>query len=288
LPDIEVLVPHDDGLEDLAGLRAAFPDVRFVAAPGRRTPAELRSLGVSRARGAIVAITEDHCTPDPDWCRNIVEAHASPPAAIGGAVEKAWQAGTATDSVLSWALYLADWGRYMLPAAEGAVRSLTDCNVTYKRDLLSAVADVWAEEFHEPAVHWALQARGETLWLSPSIVVRQHRELSLAKALDERYRFGRLFAATRVSARTPLARALYVGTACLLPALLVARAGANVLRKRRFLGRFVRALPALVLLGAAWTYGELMGYLTGRPEDSLRPAGVHPGPSAAASQGTSG
>jgi len=53
-----------------------------------------------------------------------------------------------------------------------------------------------------------------------------------------------------------------------LPALLVLRMTARVIRKRRNVRDFVRALPYTVLLAAGWAFGETAGYLYGTlPEE---------------------
>lgn len=46
----------------------------------------LRELGARAAAGAVVAFTEDHCLPAPDWCAAMVSAHAEHPttAAVSG------------------------------------------------------------------------------------------------------------------------------------------------------------------------------------------------------------
>ena len=262
-PHFEIIVPCDERLGDAAALRAKYPQAQFARVPGKRTYAELRAIGVRRARGPIVALTEDHCAPEPAWCAEILNAHAAPHAAIGGAVEKG------PDAALNWAIYLCDFGRYMQPVREGPAGYLTDCNVSYKRAALASLAEVWAGEFHEPVVHGTLKARGETLWLSPRIVVRQQRSLSWGSALWDRYAFGRLFASTRPEAAAPMGRALYAALAIALPPFIVARVATDVLRKRRHFRELARALPALILVTSAWAWGEFAGYVTGRPVDSL-------------------
>jgi hypothetical protein len=267
VPRPEMIVPCDASFGDSSALRVAFPDVSFLNVEGHhRTYAELRALGVHKARGAIVALTEDHCTPRPDWCRNILEAHSNAHDVVGGAVDK-----EGPDTAVNWALYLADYVRYMNPVLEGSCNTLTDCNVSYKRAVLETVVEVWTEEFHEPAVHGALQASGMSLWLSPRIVVHQQRHSRLMDALKDRYAFGRLFGSTRVMGTPFLRRITYAGCALLLPPLLISRIAAHVVRTRRCTKAFVYALPALGLLTMAWSWGELMGYLTRRPEKSLRP-----------------
>lgn len=266
VPILEIIVPCDESIDNVSTLRTEFPRVRFLSLKGHRTYAELRALGVQKARGTIVALTEDHCTPSSDWCAQILKAHASRHAAIGGAVDK-----VTPDTTVNWALYLADYVRYMNPASEGFTNNLTDCNVSYKRSALDAISNVWKDEFHEPAVHRALQLRGECLWFSPNIVVWQHRSVSLGNALRDRYVFGRLFGSGRMASTSNLVRALYACIALLLPPVTVGRIARNVFQKRRCTLEFFRTIPTLVLLNTVWAYGEFVGYVTGRPAASLTP-----------------
>lgn len=262
---VEIIVPYDDRFSELLDLQSEFAQVRFVRAGGRHTYAELRTLAIQQARGDIVALTEDHCTAAPDWCARIVEVHAGPHAAVGGAVE------TAPDTALNWALYLCDYSRYMNPLPEGPAQGLSDCNVSYKRAALDRIAPVWAREFHENLVHGALAADGESLWFSPRIMVDQQRSVTLGAVVRDRYSFGRLFGSGRVATLPATRRALYAGGCLLLPPLLVARVAGNVLRARRCVGPFVRALPAICLLASVWAWGEFMGYVTGRAQSNLTP-----------------
>jgi glycosyltransferase involved in cell wall biosynthesis len=269
----EIIVAFDSALRLPAGLLERYPDVRLLPVPAAPTPAQLRAQAVALARARVVALLEDHCVPEPDWCERILAAHEGPHAAVGGCVEKGFAPGAHRDSALNWAIYLTDYSRYMPPLAAGPAASLTDCNVSYRRAELERIRDAWTIEFHENVVHERLRALGATLWLDPSIIVREHRDLRLADALRDRYAFGRLFASTRV-AQAPLARrSLYAAASALLPPVLVWRAARNLLARRRHLAQLPRCLPALFLVSSAWMLGELVGYATATPAASLRARG---------------
>lgn len=264
-PSMEILIPWDGTHGSSQLVASRFPQAQFLpVSGGRRTYAELRAIGVQAARGAIIAITEDHCAPRPDWCAQILAAHQAGHAGIGGAVEK-----ETPDRALNWSFYFADYLRYLDPP-DGPSVHLTDCNVTYKRAALEAIAGVWRREFHENQVHEALLARGESLWLSPRIVVRQKRDLTLSAALWDRYAFGRLFAATRVEGTSFSRRLTLLAASLVLPVLLVARIASHIRRTRRYRAEFLRALPLVLLISATWAFGELLGYLTGTPEKTLK------------------
>lgn len=255
----EVIVPFDETSEDITPLRQRFPHVRFEPVAGGNSFAAMRAQGVHRMRGRIVALTEDHCVPDAGWCAEIVAAHKRPHPAIGGAVDKAGD-----DTPWNWGLYLCDYLRYKTPLPEGSARSLSDCNVSYKRASLAAISDIWTHEFHENMVHHALRAKGGILWLTPRIVVHERRTLTSRAAVRERYTYGRLFASTRIAGRPRLRRWLYLLVSPLLPLLLLTRVAGEALLKRRLAREFFRALPAVIALTSIWAIGEFVGYLTGR------------------------
>jgi len=254
----EIIVPYDDTLPEIETIRSQFPRVRFVKLDGTQTYAQLRAAGFRAAVGDVIALTEDHCAPDPHWCATILELHAQGHAAVGGSVDK-----TGSDTLLNWAIYLNDFGRYMNPVREGPAAYLTDCNVSYKRAALQELAPLWQDEFHETTVNWALLDRGAHLWLSPRVIVRQQRSLTFRYAMRERYSFGRLFASTRVAATPVWKRLVYAAFSPILPVIIVGRVVRNVAAKGRAIAKFLLSLPHLVLLAAVWSYGEFVGYVTG-------------------------
>lgn len=265
---LEIIVPCDDRMPHAIPLRDQFPAVRFLPLAGQQSFAALRSAGLLAARAPIVAITEDQCIPPREWCANILAAHRlHAAAAIGGSVDK-----QGADTALNWAIYLRELGvGYMPPVADAPSPHLTDCNVTYERAALDAIADVWRDEFHEPQVHGALLARGGELRLSPALLTFQQRSFQLGAAIAERYDFGRLYGSLRVK-DSPLARrVLLAAAALLLPFLLTARVVLTAFRKRRHRWQSIRTLPHLLLLSGVWACGELLGYLTAKPPATRRP-----------------
>lgn len=259
-PAMQVIVAHDDRVANTAELRAEFPGTEFVLCAERKNYPALRSAGVRAARGAIIAATEDQCIPPPSWCASIVAEHrARTHGAIGGPVEK-----FQPDDLLAWAIYLREFGEYTPPMNEGPAATLTDCNVTYKRAALERIAVVWQHEFHEPQVHGALRAAGEQLWLAPALQVMHQRTMPLGDAVEERFSFGRLFAALRVQTMSSVARLMMIPLTLLLPLLFVLRVILRAVGKRRYLDRVMLALPYLVVFSVAWSLGELVGYITAR------------------------
>jgi hypothetical protein len=182
-----------------------------------------------------------------------------PHGAIGGAIE------CAPGDDLNWAFYAADFSRYALPFESGPREWISDVNICYKRATIESVRDIWAERFNEAKVHWTLMERGETLFLtSEAIVDYKTPYRSLLGVLPERFHWGRLFGHVRAKHVSGPRRLLFVVAGPLIPFKLFVRHGVTQAKKGN-LGRFVRAAPVMLPLLAAWTTGEVWGYVTRRP-----------------------
>jgi hypothetical protein len=265
-PAMEVIVPHQPEFSGMIELGKEFPAVRFLEicdlkrytghSGSREHHNELRARGVKAARGEIVALTEDHAVADPDWCSSIVEAHRKPVAAVGGAIENA------APGLLNWAVYFREFGQYQNPLREKEAFDPSDVNVSYKRSALAGIRDAWSDTFEERTVNWAIRASGRRITFSPRVVVYQKRmNLNLASALQERWIWGRSYGAWRGLSGS--SRFVWAFVSLGLPVILVARAIATIARKRRNAGVFLKALPLLILITAAWCGGEMSAYLTG-------------------------
>lgn len=268
---MEIIVPYVSGESGMEPLKANFPNVVFLPvekvqltlsedATSREHHDELRAMGLRRAKGKILALLEDHGRVDKDWLLRMIEAHRESCVAVGGAIENE------VNKPLNWAIYFCDFGRYQRPFPAGPSTFISDANSSYKREALEGIQELWERSFHETSVNSAMLAGGKTLLLSPHPVVYQHREdLTLSRALQERYVWGRSFAGTRAQGLGFAKRGVYLILSPALAALLVTRKIRAILSKRRNGGAFLKAFPLTVLLLTFWSLGEFVGYLTGRP-----------------------
>ena len=271
-PPLEVIVPWDDSVREMASLAVRYPQFHFLpmgtidtqrhkfsAAGQHELYDRRRAAGLAIASGEIVAMVEDRGVPRPDWAGTMVQLHGQlPHAAIGGAIENG------RSSVLHWAVYFCDFGRFAGPFSPGPRRWVSDINVGYKRRALERTRHLWHERYHETTVHWALERGGDTLYVSPGPVVDQMRgPLRLGDLMLERFAWGRLFASTRaVESIWPTRLALALLTPFLPPLLLARQAAAQLPRNP---GRFIKAAPLVLLLLVSWSLGEAVGDITGEP-----------------------
>jgi hypothetical protein len=290
-PPAEILVPVHPALDDMKALEREHPRVRFVPIenlPFSERPSDpglrhivydyRRSAGLRAARGEVIAMTEDHAIPPPDWSKNLMACHSSAAdGAIGGAIDPG------CSTYLSWAAYFGEFSRYQNPVREGPAQYVSDVNVSYKRPALELVRAIWQESFHETAVHRGLVEAGETISLSRLPVIRHDRgELSLGPMCRERIAWARIFAGRRVRTVSSFARFAMAALTPAIPAVFMLRQWGIVLRTRRSGGRLLLAMPILFVLYSFWAYGEFLGYLTGRdtrkslPENTVRNIGSLP------------
>ena len=270
----EVVVPYDEWSEEVSELVAEYQLVNFyfvenlnLALSGNASAREhrlydrRRATGIQVARGRIVALTEDHAIPAPDWCRQILAAHEGPEAVIGGVIENG------IDRPLNWAWYYCDFGRYGRPLPNLEAEYVSDVNVSYKRAALMEIYEVWRSSYHETTVHWALRDRGVKLKLDEKITVFQHRpEVSLKKSWSERIAWGRIFAETRSFRLSTLHRLGLAAGTPFLPILLLLRILRHMIRHKRTARLMNSVLPFAIFLLTGWSVGEFLGYLFRTPE----------------------
>ena len=268
LKEIEAPTPVPQGTEVLLKVLHAgvchsdvhIHDGYFDLGNGGKLPLNLRlphTMG-HEIEGEIVALAEDHCTFGKRWCSEIKKAHDLPYAAIGGPVEN-----NSVGSALDWAVYFYDYGKFMPPVVEGVTDSLSGNNVSFKRSVLEAVETSFREGFFEPFTHGAIQKAGHPLYLIPSALVYHQKSYRAQHSAAQCYHLARGYAARRVANASPLRRGAYALASIALPAVLTGRIVIRTLRKKRYIGKLLWALPVLFILMISWGWGECCGYLAG-------------------------
>ncbi len=235
----------------------ALPEVVRVTERGASV-FRLRALGRARARGEVVAITEDHCRVRDDWCRAIVAAHRRHPDAdvIGGVVENG-----ATGAAVDWAQFLVANGPFMPPLRPGAPRRLPgQANLSYKRRALppDPLGRGVLETFHNESA-----ARAGRLLVDDALVVEHVQSVGLLGSCALNFHNGRSIAGFRLSHMGGLERLVRLGGVVVLPAYMLVRTLAAVLPKRRHRGAVLASLPFLCLFLCCHAAGEAVGYVAG-------------------------
>lgn len=263
--DTEVIVVSNYGEGGREMIGRQFSHVRYFHLSAGTTVPELRAHGIRHARGDIVALAEDHCTFDKNWCSEIRKAHELSYPVIGGSVENA-----SCKSLLDWAVYFYEYGRYMLPDKGGVVNGLSGNNVSYKRTLLIQLEESFKKGFFETFIHRELKRGGKPLFLVPSAIVYHTKNYKIREAFIQCYHHGRSFGGMRISNAPLLKRMVFVLCSVTLPVLLPSRIALKILKKGRHIKELLFSFPYLFLLMVSWSYGEFCGYLFGGGKSSAR------------------
>jgi hypothetical protein len=249
------------------GSRARVPDelpagVRWVRRDGGSV-FQLRETGYREVRGAIVAVTEDHCRAAPGWADALRRAYREHPDAIGviGSVRN----GTPEHAIDRGAFYITQTP-FLAPLPTGPLTTIAGPNVSYRREVIERMrgrADMGMIELLDNP---NLRREGEWFVADDRVVVYhdQHFDLRTTSALE--FHNGRTVAGfQRLRARPK--DVLRVLLAPILPLYRATRAVRQVRGREGSSEQLRTAVPAILWLQYCFGAGELLGYLAG-PGDS--------------------
>lgn len=225
-----------------------------------------RAAGIRAARAPVVALTEDHCFPEPTWAAALLSAHEGPWAAVGPTV------GIANPQrYRTWANHLIQYGPWVYPTPSGEQKDVAGHNSSYKRSILMERGDELEALFSFDArLHSLLRRAGHSLYVEAGAISHHVYMTKLAPFVREHFHIGRAFAATRASDWSPGRRAFYALASPALPVLRTGRIFARM-RSLDWFGELVPGLlPSLWLGLAASALGEMTGYATGTLGRSAR------------------
>lgn len=225
-----------------------------------KLPVPLQRLRALRqAKTPYVALVEDTAAPDMDWCRKALDALRAGASAVGGPVVV-----SRSLPARFQALGLCEYARFTASAPGDT--SLSGLALAVDRAACLPLAENSAIGLVEAEICRALRSSGRGVRYLPELRVTYAHPHPQGAQLRTRCHHGRLYAATRVADRPWWVRAGRATSAVALPAVLTLRA----LGRRDDPYRPTASVAFWVLaMAAAWSWGELVGYVTGTPGNSL-------------------
>lgn len=256
--DIEVIVVSNfnEGIDET---KKRFSFANYSVFPSNTTVPKLLTSGINKCSGTIIALTEDFCTFDLNWCLEIKKSHElNSFSIVGGAIEN-----KSVKSLLAYAVYFFDYGKYMLPNQMQSFDKLSILNLSYKRELLENIQESYRKGFFEIFINNELKNCGYKLIFNPKAVVFHNKTYVLRKIARQFYHQARSFAARRATDFSKTKRLLFTAGSLLLPFLLLKRLCLQVIRKNRFYKELLMSSFFLSVLVCVWSLGEFSGYLCG-------------------------
>lgn len=245
---------------DAASLGAAHPGVRVIAAPADASVPLLRGLALEACQGTRVALTEDHCVPQPGWLAALDRAHDEGAEVAGGAMGNG-----RTTRALDCGAFFAEYGFFGPDAAgQGVSFAPTGANVSYLGELAREIGGWFRQGLWENVANERLAARSTRVVFAPAALVHQNLTYALGSFCRDRFDHGFAYARRRLVDGASARRWVYLGFTPLLPFLLLRRVAAAARRGHE--GEFLRALPFTFGFLSAWCAGEAAGYLRGPGE----------------------
>ena len=181
----------DDGSTDGTGERVAreFPEVGLLRLPGGGLSAA-RNAGAARARGAILAFTDDDCEPDAGWVGALARGFSSGDwAALGGPNLPPPPQGMAQAVVAA-----APGAPCHVMLDDREAEHLPGCNFAVRREAFEAVGGFdacYRTAGDDVDFCWRLQDAGRRLGFAADAVVWHHPRPSLRGYLRQQWGYGR-------------------------------------------------------------------------------------------------
>ena len=242
-----------------------FRRVRTVATGVIGNRGRAAAAGVRVATAPVLAFTENHCFPDPDWAECLCCRHDE--SRVAGVAPIILNANP--ESALSWAIYGAGYAAFATPGPSREIAEMPMHNASYRRELLVPLDNELEDLLgHEGNLQRRLRAQGHRFLLDPAARSRHINEATWSLVLGLNFANGRRYGGRRGQDWAWPRRAVY---AALFP-LLSANIAREALRRLRACDppppRRAGLIPAIWLESLAHAAGEAVGYLSG-PRDEF-------------------
>ena len=257
--EILLIDSSTDGTDDLVS--KTFPHVKVYHFSERKFPGDARNIGISIAKGRIIAFIDADCRAEGNWIEMIAEAHELPHPVCGGAIANA-----NPDSYVGWAAYFTEFSHWMPGTPHKWLDDIPTANLTYKREVFDKYGYYLEGTYcSDTDFHWRIGRNGHRLRFVPSILVSHHNIDNLKHFLQHSFHHGQSFARVRIWGQnfSRWKRIIYVVCGLFIPLRIFFKVAFNNMKNRVYLFHFITSLPLLVLGIVCWSMGEVVGYAGG-------------------------
>jgi glycosyltransferase involved in cell wall biosynthesis len=259
--DFEIIVVDSSSDNTPEIIKEKFPSIKLFKFSKRKFPGDARNIGISVAKGEIIAFFDADCRADKKWVDEILKAHQMPYLAIGGVVVNG-----NPESLISWAYYFCECNLYMPNTKKREVDDLPGLSVSYKKEVFQEygrfVEGVYGSDTE---LNTRLRQDGHRLLCIPSILVYHIYLDNLKDFLKHEYFHGQSYARMRVETTnfSELKRFCYAVCFPLIAVKLFLRVALLNVKNRIYLSHYFKTLPLVALGLIFWSFGECVGYMKG-------------------------
>lgn len=188
-PDYEVLLVDDGSTLDISEIAHAFPTVRYI----RQEHAGLsvaRNLGAERAKGEILAYTDDDCIADPDWLTYLAQGFDEQEWVAAGGPNIPPKPRNRTEAVVA----AAPGAPAHVLLSDTEAEHLPGCNLAIRKAALQAIGGFRAQyraAGDDVDVCWRLREAGGRLRFVAGAMVWHHRRYSVSAYFRQQAGYGR-------------------------------------------------------------------------------------------------
>ena len=261
--EVIAVVPVDDPSADPPPPSAsAFRQFKTIAAGAISNRGTAAAQGTRHASGTIVAFTENHCFPSPDWAEKLIASYTDDLAGVGPAIVNA-----NPESTLSWVSYAGGYCAFASHKPVSFIEEMPIHNTSYRRQLLANLSNELEYLLaDERRLMRRLKESGGRFLFRPDATASHLNEATWRLVLGMSYFNGRRFGGRRAEGWPWSRRLMYAAAFPLLSGPLLRKAMRDISPVPGRPAFMPKLLPALWLQALAHSLGEAVGYLRG-PKD---------------------
>lgn len=171
-------------------IKENFPNVKLIHLDKKTQPGPARNLGIKKAKGSIIALTDSDCIVDKNWLKEIYNSHKNHDV-VGGSVLNA-----NPKNFIGWASYLMEFTHVLPKKQEKFMKHIPTCNISYKKEIFNNYGyflDTWFPA-EDRLFNYNLINNNIKILFNPKIKISHINRTKIREFLKHQIRLGNISA----------------------------------------------------------------------------------------------